>query len=168
MPVRILIADDNPTLRLTLRQFLEGADHWEILEAADGQEAVARALEHRPNIVVLDLAMPVKDGLTAAQEISSLLPETPILMYTMHNSPHLDLEARKSGVRTVVSKSNSALLVATIRQALAPEKLDQAAVPATTPPPVAEVDPIMIPPAPASPAEEIAIPAVPPPPKDVA
>jgi len=132
MPQRILIADDNPTFRKALRQLLEGADHWEIIEAAEGQEAVRRAAEVRPDVIVLDLAMPMKDGLSAAREISQLLPDTPILMCTMHASAQVETEAQKSGIRQVLSKTESNLILPAIRQWLKPPQLpiqDSAAPP---------------------------------------
>lgn len=67
MQVRILIADDNAIYRKALRQLLEEADRWEVLEATDGKEAVAKAVENHPAVIILDLAMPGKDGLTAAR-----------------------------------------------------------------------------------------------------
>jgi len=121
MPKRIVIADDNPTFRKALRQLLEGVDHWEIVEARDGQEAVTKAVETRPDVIVLDLAMPGKDGFAAAREISQLLPATPILMCTMHSSPQVEIEAQKSGISKVLSKTDSTLILATIRQLLNPE-----------------------------------------------
>jgi len=120
MPPRILIADDNATFRKALRQLLEGVDHWEIIEAAEGQEAVAKSVETRPDVIVLDLAMPVKNGLAAAREISQLLPGTPILMCTMHLSSQVETEAQKSGISQVLSKSHSNLILPAIRQWLRP------------------------------------------------
>jgi CheY-like chemotaxis protein len=120
MPQRILIADDNPTFRKALRQLLQGVDHWEIIEAAEGQEAVTKSVETRPDLVLLDLAMPVKDGFAAAREISQLLPGTPILMCTMHSSSHVETEAQKSGIRQVLSKTNSTLILPAIQQWLTP------------------------------------------------
>lgn len=119
MPTRILIADDNPLFRSALRHVLEASDSWEIIETHDGQEAVTKAVEIRPDLIILDLAMPVKDGLAAAREISGLLPEIPILMCTMHASPPVELEARKSGIRQLISKSESIEILAAIRQLFA-------------------------------------------------
>lgn len=132
MPPRILIADDNPTFRKALRQLLQGVDHWEIIEAAEGQEAVTKSVETRPDLVLLDLAMPVKDGFTAAREISQLLPGTPILMCTMHASALVEAEAQKSGIRQVLSKTNSTVILPAIRQWLTlpePPIQDSAAAP---------------------------------------
>jgi DNA-binding NarL/FixJ family response regulator len=136
MPIRILIADDNDVFRSAFRQLLEGSYQWEIIEARDGQEAVSKAVELRPNVVILDLAMPIKDGLTSAREISHLLPDTPIMMCTMHMSPHLEAEAYKSGIRKVLSKSESVLLVPAIRQLLAPVPSESTPLSAEPIPPV--------------------------------
>lgn len=118
MQARILIADDNPAVRRTLRLLLQSVDHWEVSEAEDGQAAIARALELRPQVVILDLAMPVLDGLNAAREISKALPDTPILMYTMHWTPALELAALKFGVHKLISKSESGALVAAVQELL--------------------------------------------------
>ena len=141
MPRRILIADDNATFRKALRQLLEGVDHWEIVEAAEGQDAVTKSVETRPDLIVLDLAMPMKDGFAAAREISQLLPGTPILMCTLHISPQLEIEAQKAGIRQVLSKTDSSLILPTLRQwltATEPRIPDStiAAVPVVAPDPV--------------------------------
>jgi len=119
MPTRILIADDNPFFLKALRQLLERVDHWEIVEAHDGQEAISESLATRPDIVVLDLAMPVKDGLMSAREISKALPQTPILMCTMHASSQVEVEAQKAGVRKMFSKAESHAIVPAIQELLA-------------------------------------------------
>jgi len=118
MPTRILIADDSPTVRTALRQLLEGTDRWEITETENGQEAFAKVQELRPDLVILDLVMPVMDGLVAAREISKLLPHLPILMYTLHWSPQVELEAQKVGAKRVGRKADSQSLVSAIQQLL--------------------------------------------------
>ena len=115
---RILIADDTAAVRTALRKLLEGAHPCQVFEAEDGQQAISRALELRPDLIILDLAMPVMDGLTAAREISKVLPDTPILMYTMHWTPPLELAAQKSGVRKVVAKVRSDALLEAVRELL--------------------------------------------------
>jgi two-component system response regulator NreC len=169
MPTRILIVDDNAVFRGALRQVLEGVDYWDIVEAQDGQEAISKAVEIRPNVVILDLAMPVKDGLATARELSQLLPDTPIVMCTMHMSPHLEGEALKSGVRKVLSKSNSTLLIEAVRQFLpAPETAVPAAkvdpLPPPSPPDALNVAPAVS----TTPAEAVAEPPSPTQPKNVA
>lgn len=183
MPVRILIADDNAVFRTTLRQVLQAVDHWDIVEASDGQEAISKAAETLPNLIILDLAMPAKDGLAAAREISQLLPQIPIVMCTMHKSAHLETEALKSGVRKILSKSESSLLVETVRQLLPAAELPTDAV-AAVPLPVAEpavanvIQPLpipdpagdvtLLPAVPATPPETGTEPPAPPLPKNVA
>lgn len=123
MPLRLLIADDNATARKLLRALLETRQSWQVCgEAENGLEAVAQAAELKPDIIILDLAMPLMDGLHAAQSISAASPTIPIFMHTMHNFAGLDLEAKKVGIRKVISKtaSGDALLVA-IEEALDPQ-----------------------------------------------
>jgi DNA-binding NarL/FixJ family response regulator len=175
MPALILISDDNPVFRKALRQVLESADHWEIVETADGEEALSKFQEFHPNLVVLDLAMPVKDGLSAAREISKLAPDIPIVLYTMHNSAQLELEAQKSGIRKVLSKSDSGQLITTIQKLLiATSQIASAVVApivAASIPEVVSVPEAVAIPASASPEiqpEEIAVPATIVAPKDVA
>jgi DNA-binding NarL/FixJ family response regulator len=108
MSLRILIADDHEMTRRMLRALLETHAEWEICgEAADGEQAVAQAAELKPDVVILDLAMPRMDGLQAARKISSASPMVPILMHTAHASSALALEAQKAGVKQVVSKGES-------------------------------------------------------------
>jgi DNA-binding NarL/FixJ family response regulator len=105
---RILIADDHPTIRKVLRSLIESHEEWQVCgEVENGSEAVAKARELKPDLVILDLAMPVMDGIRAAREISRAIPGMPILMHTMHGSPAVNLEAKKAGVTLVVSKGES-------------------------------------------------------------
>lgn len=117
MPFRILIADDNPLVRTALKQLLAGPDR-EVVEAEDGGDAVSKALEMRPDIAILDLAMPVMDGLNASRTISQQLPDLPVLLCTMHWGSHLELEAKKYGIRRVIAKSESGVLVKAVHELL--------------------------------------------------
>lgn len=120
LPQRLLIADDNATGRRLLRALLETQEGWEVCgEAENGIEAIVRAAELKPDLIILDLAMPLMDGLHAAQEISAASPNLPIVLYTMHHFAGLDLEAKKVGIRKVISKtaSGDALMLA-IEEAL--------------------------------------------------
>jgi len=121
MPIRILIAEDNPAVRTTLHQLLESVDSWEVIDTQNGQEAIAKAQEFKPNLIILDLVMPVMDGLAAARMLSKLMPDLPLLMHTMHWSPQVELEAQKVGVRKVVPKTDSRGLIAAIQQFLITE-----------------------------------------------
>ena len=109
MASRLLIADDNATVRRMLRALLETHEGWLVCgEAENGLEAVAKARELRPDVIILDLAMPAMDGLRAAREISAALPGVPILIHTLHNAPGVELEAKKSGARRIINKTESA------------------------------------------------------------
>jgi two-component system, chemotaxis family, chemotaxis protein CheY len=118
MKNRILIADDNDLVRGVLRDLLGAVENWEILEAANGKEALLMAQEIKPSVIILDLAMPLMDGLSAAREISKVLPEIPVLMYTLHSTPQLELEASKVGVRRIIAKPESGELISAVREAL--------------------------------------------------
>jgi CheY-like chemotaxis protein len=121
MPVRILIADDSKMIRRNLRVFLETNPNWQVCdEAMDGREAVQKSKQLIPDLIILDLAMPVMNGLHAAREISRLLPSVPIVLYSMYATPQVELEAKKVGIRAVVPKTEAPrLLLPTIETVLA-------------------------------------------------
>ena len=116
---RILIAEDSPAVRKALAQLRTTTCACDVVEVEDGEAAVARTLELHPDLVIVDLAMPLQDGLSAARQISEILPELPILMYTMHWTQALEIAAERSGVRKVVSKSRSIELLAAVQELLA-------------------------------------------------
>jgi DNA-binding NarL/FixJ family response regulator len=102
---RVLIADDHPLVRRALRLLLEGAGFEVVAEASDGQEALQRFQEHRPELVVLDLIMPALNGLDAAREIHRLSPQTGTVLLTMSHDDGPLLEALRGGVRGCVLKN---------------------------------------------------------------
>jgi DNA-binding NarL/FixJ family response regulator len=106
---RILIADDNAMLRTTLKAFLETHAEWYVCgEAANGLEAVQKAAELKPDLLILDFAMPEMNGLQAASQISSAFPNALILLYTNYAfPPEAKLDAMKSGVRQIINKGAS-------------------------------------------------------------
>lgn len=104
---RILVVDDNPAVRRYLRTVLEQQHGWRVCdEARNGQEAVDRFQQIRPDVVVLDFQMPCMNGLDAARIISRLSPETPILMVTLYLTKQLSEEAQKVGVRGACAKTD--------------------------------------------------------------
>ena len=118
--MKILIADDKRHIRQELRNLLERHQGWEVCtEAGDGVQAVNRAKQYRPDLVILDLAMPELNGFQAASQISQALPDVPILMLTLYASPQVEKEAEKVGVKRVISKSTSYMLIPSIEEALA-------------------------------------------------
>ncbi len=120
----ILIADDKPQIRRIIRSMLEAHPGWEVCaEAEDGVQAVARAKQCKPDLILLDLAMPEMNGFEAAREISSALPGTPILLNTLYASPQVEKEAEKVGVLGVISKSEQYRLIPAIEEAFAVKQL---------------------------------------------
>jgi DNA-binding NarL/FixJ family response regulator len=106
---KILIAESNETMRSLLKALIESHPDWQVCgEAVDGLETVAKAAELKPDLILLDLSMPLLDGFRVAREVSTQWPEMPILLYTHHDLPELALEARKYGIREVIGKHESA------------------------------------------------------------
>jgi CheY-like chemotaxis protein len=104
---RILIADDRELMRIALKTLFVLRPHWEICgEAEDGREAVAKATQLQPDLIVLDFKMPLGDGLQAACEICRTMPATPIVMYTLYKSVELEAAAKLAGVRRIVAKED--------------------------------------------------------------
>lgn len=105
MPYRILIADDHSLVRKVLKTTLENHSDWQVCgQATNGLEAVQKAAELHPDLIILDFAMPVMDGLGAARQILSASPSVPILIFTNYYFPSLVLEADSVGVRQVIDK----------------------------------------------------------------
>ncbi|MER5835542.1 response regulator transcription factor [Streptomyces sp. NPDC002130] len=105
-PTRILLADDHALVRRGVRLILDAEpDLTVVAEADDGAEAVARAREHRPDLAVLDIAMPRLTGLQAARELSRSCPRTRILILTMYDNEQYFFEALGAGASGYVLKS---------------------------------------------------------------
>jgi DNA-binding NarL/FixJ family response regulator len=106
--LRILIVDDHDLLRRGVRTLLESHAGWEICgEATTGREAVAKAEELKPDIVILDISMPDLNGVEAARRIRKASPNTEILVLSVHYSDQLIREIVYTGVRGYVVKSDS-------------------------------------------------------------
>jgi DNA-binding NarL/FixJ family response regulator len=103
----VLIVDDNTVIRSSLRSWIDGNADFQVCgEAENGMVAVQKVEEMHPDIVILDLQMPVMDGLEAARKISNIAPDTAMVMFTMHPSRELLKVAQAVGVRDVVSKTD--------------------------------------------------------------
>jgi len=120
MPTKILIADDNRTMREALRLIVSEHTDWVICgEAADGLEAVSKATELIPDIVILDLTMPKLNGLQAASAIHTAAPKIPMMLFTQHNvDAALAAEARKAGFSGAVTKGSLNSLIVGIEHLL--------------------------------------------------
>ena len=113
---RVLIVDDNPVLRRAMRDHIEQNPDLEVCgEAENGQAAIDKFQQLKPDFVILDFSMPVMNGVEAARRISSMAPEVPILMFTSLKSEQLVLEAQKAGVDRVLSKVEASGLVTAIK-----------------------------------------------------
>ena len=107
MAVRILIADDDSTIRNLLRRLLERNSDWQICgEAVNGVEAVEKTELFTPDLAILDLGMPIMNGINAAREIVKAHPQLPILLISVQElSPQLADAARDAGFKGAVTKS---------------------------------------------------------------
>jgi DNA-binding NarL/FixJ family response regulator len=125
MATRILIADDHEMMRRVLRNLINSHAGWQVCaEAKNGSEAVAQVKEQHPDLVVLDLSMPVMDGMRAAHEIKKSTPDMRMIMFTLHASPEIEEQAKSAGIRRVVSKAqNGGRLVTAIEQELSDSQL---------------------------------------------
>jgi CheY-like chemotaxis protein len=121
--VRVLIADDHEAVRRGLRSALWGAG-WQVCgEATNGREAIAKAQELTPDVVILDVSMPVMGGLEAAPEILKASPHTKVVAFTMHESQQIRNEMLRLGVHGVAIKSAPlSKLLDTIKSVLKKER----------------------------------------------
>jgi two-component system, response regulator PdtaR len=100
-PVRILVAEDEALIRMDLVEMLQEAGYSVVAQAANGEEAIALATEHRPDLAILDVKMPILDGISAAEKIISIAP---VLMLTAFSQRELVERARDAGVMAYVVK----------------------------------------------------------------
>ena len=106
--VRILVADDQEAVRMRVCAALTSQEGFEVCaEASNGKEAVEKARELDPDLILLDITMPVLNGLDAARLIRAFAPETPIVILSVHKSRQLMEEARKIGVQGYVTKGEA-------------------------------------------------------------
>ena len=109
MPVKIMLVDDHEVVRQDLRTILSVRPEWQICgEAENGKEAVEMAVKLDPDVIVLDVTMPVMSGLEATQELRKLNLERRVLIFTMHDSNSLVRTLQKAGAGGYVVKSRAA------------------------------------------------------------
>jgi len=107
---RILIAEDRESMRKALKALFLTRPHWQVCgEAEDGSEAIKKASQLHPDLIVMDFRMHDLDGLRAANEIFRSTPSVPIVMYTMYKNEELETMAKLVGIRRVIGKEEGAL-----------------------------------------------------------
>lgn len=117
---RVLLADDHEGVRAAVSRLIRrSSDDWDVCgEACNGHSAVEKAIALKPELVILDRLTPQLDGISAAQKIRAVLPETPIVLATLFPSAAVAAPARQSGIQAVVQKSDAHDLIPAIRRAL--------------------------------------------------
>ncbi len=121
--LRILVADDHEVVRRGLCSLLESQPEWQVCgEAADGRELLRKVTELRPDIIVLDVAMPNLNGLEATRQILKLNPKAKVLVLTFHDSDQLIHEVLTAGASGFVLKSDAARDLVTAIESLRQNK----------------------------------------------
>jgi CheY-like chemotaxis protein len=103
----ILIADDHQEVRSALRSLLENNCGASCVEAVNGVDAVAKAAECEPDIIILDFSMPEMDGLEAARLLKSMDPDVPLFLLTSYHEPEVEAAAYDAGISRVFSKGEN-------------------------------------------------------------
>ena len=119
-PRSVLIVDDSPTMRKVICELFQREGDFEVCgEAENGQEAIEKALDLKPVLIVTDLSMPVMNGLVATRIFRKLMPRVPIILYSAYIDPLVEQEALAAGASAVIPKSDAvALLIARSRTLL--------------------------------------------------
>jgi DNA-binding NarL/FixJ family response regulator len=113
----VLVVDDSPLMRRMVRDLLESESGFRIVgEAENGREAIQRAKQLQPDLVILDLGMPVMNGLEAASALKREVPDLRVILFTLYSDPDVERSARSLGIDAVVSKEHLEDLVGTARQ----------------------------------------------------
>ncbi len=117
MPVRILLADDHVVMRNGLRLLLERYPDFSVVgEASDGREAILMAEQFTPDVIVMDIAMPLLNGIEAAKRVSERYPRTSVVILSMHSDEAYVLRALKAGARGYLLKDSAEIdLVQAVR-----------------------------------------------------
>jgi len=106
MPKTVLVVDDNPAIRHALCQSFTAEENFDVCgEAENGLQAIEKAQELHPDLIVMDLSMPVMNGIDAARALKRLLPAVPLIIFSEYCDAFSENEARSAGVSGLVSKS---------------------------------------------------------------
>lgn len=108
----VLIVDDSPVMRKVVGELFTREGDFEVCgEAENGQQAIDKAVDLKPALIVTDLSMPVMNGLVATRILRKLTPDVPIILYSAHIDPYVEKEALAAGASAVVPKSDAAFLL---------------------------------------------------------
>jgi DNA-binding NarL/FixJ family response regulator len=123
----ILIADDSPFIRDALCNVFEREEDFDVCgQAKNGREAVEKAQELRPDLILLDLSMPVMNGLDATRVLKRMMPKVPVIMFSAYRGPSTEKEAHSAGASALVSKfEHISVLLGKARRALEPQPLGE-------------------------------------------
>jgi DNA-binding NarL/FixJ family response regulator len=123
VPKRIMIVDDGPEVRQVIRAVLEARTDYEICgEASNGAEAIEKALVLKPDLLLLDVAMPMLNGVEVASVLAGSMPQMPIVLYTMYNELLGLSLANAVGAKAVISKADGiSKLIECVQNLLGPE-----------------------------------------------
>ncbi len=117
--MRVLLVDDSAAARRIVRVLLEDNTGFEVCgEAENGREGIEKAQELRPDLIVMDLSMPVMNGMDATRAIRRIMPNVPILLLSGHSDLLTLNEARSVGISVVLSKTDMSMLVEAAREVL--------------------------------------------------
>src|SRR5580700_2928084 len=106
--LKVLVADDHEIVRQGIRDILQSHSSWTIVaEVANGNEAVEKSIELKPQVVIMDVGMPEMNGLETTRRIREALPETEVVILTVHDSEQTVREAVSCGARAYVLKSDA-------------------------------------------------------------
>jgi DNA-binding NarL/FixJ family response regulator len=106
MPNSVLIVDDSPTIRKVMRDFFEALTDWKITgEAGDGSEAIQKAVELKPDLILLDFSVPNMNGIEAASVLKKNLPDAPIVLFTMFEDALGSRLSSAAGVDMLIPKA---------------------------------------------------------------
>ena len=119
MPKCILVVDDNEPTRKLIRSYLESLDGFVCGEAVDGLDAIQKAASLKPDLIVLDFQMPRMNGLEAAPVLIRMLPDVPIILFTLHKDVLQATNMAAFGIKLVMSKMDGLDLLGTAQRLLA-------------------------------------------------
>ena len=115
----VLIVDDDFLVRNALRRLFNAAEFEVSGEAQNGQEAIDKAKLLKPDLIILDLSMPVMNGLEAAAPLRKMLPHVRLILFTMHDGLELERLAKMAGIHAVIGKSRATTLIARVQALMA-------------------------------------------------